>query len=278
MAKKETALTAPASSEALALLTQEFPVDNGFTRVMLPRLGLISQDVTEEVRNPTTKKKEIKVITEAGTFFIDTETDEVDENGKKVWSKNELGDEIEGIILFQRKQLRHYDNATGEFTNSPVYDNDDEVMPLWKNRAEIGRGTEKELQALPQFRVEKNGKVQSALEVTRILYVLFETENEEGEPERKIYQMNLRGSSMFSYLTYKRKTSPPTVLTKFTSSTQENGDVTWNRMEFEAVRPITNAEAVEVIGHVKDLKQGIAMQKGYFDAEAKTNKEFEEVG
>lgn len=273
---KSTALMAPASAEALALLTQEFPAETGFNRISLPRLGMFSQDVTEETKK--NGKKVIEVLTEAGTFYMDIETDEVDENGKKQWAKTELGTEIEGIIMFQRYQLRHYDGATGEYTNSPIFDDESETVPLFKNRAEIAKGTAKELQALPQYRVEKNGKVQSSLELNRILYVLFETENDEGEKERKIYQMNLRGSSMYSYLTYKRQTKPsvPAFVTKFTSSTQEQGDVTWNRMEFETIRPITQSEAEEVIGHVKDLKQGIAMQKGYYDAEAKANKDFEE--
>ncbi len=275
--KKNTALMAPASAEVLAQLTQDFPVETGFNRISLPRLGMFSQDVTEETKK--NGKKVINVLTEAGTFYMDIETSETDADGKKVWAKTELGTEIEGIIMFQRYQLRHYDGATGEFTNSPIFDDENEVVPLFKNRAEIAKATAKELQALPQYRIEKNGKTQSSLELNRILYVLFETENEDGEAERKIYQMNLRGSSMYSYLTFKRATKPsvPAFLVKFSSSTQEQGDITWNRMEFETVRPITQAEGEEVLAHVKELKQGIAMQKGYYDAEAKANKDFDEA-
>jgi hypothetical protein len=57
------------SEETLVALQESYPVEQNGQRIILPRLGLVSQDQTEEVKNPKTGKKEIKIITEAGTFF-----------------------------------------------------------------------------------------------------------------------------------------------------------------------------------------------------------------
>src|ERR1035437_8395312 len=106
MNTKTTAVAEVATDEQIAELNSGFPVEAGFSRVLLPRLGMISQDKMEG------KGKLMKVVAEAGTFFTDVPTEEVDEDGKKTWNKVELGKEMEGIIIFQRKQLRMYDEKT----------------------------------------------------------------------------------------------------------------------------------------------------------------------
>ncbi len=181
--KKNTAVANVASDEALAELGSEFPRDPGFQAVMPPRLGMYSQDKTEKVG------KTYKIIQEAGTFYTEQATDETDNDGKKVWAKDELGTDIEGIILFQRKQLSFYDGVS--FISSPIYDTEDEVMPLWKDRAEIDRGTVAELQSREEYTGvnPRTGKPQSKLEENRILYVLFKKPEE--DDEYQLFQMNL---------------------------------------------------------------------------------------
>jgi len=56
------------SEETLVAMQEAYPVEQGGQRIILPRLGMISQDVTEEVKNAKTGKKEIKLVTEASTF------------------------------------------------------------------------------------------------------------------------------------------------------------------------------------------------------------------
>lgn len=258
MVKKGSELTVPVSAEAMEQLRQDFPTEQGFTRILLPRLGMASQDVTEEVRNEKTKKKEIRVVTEAGQFFIEKQTDEEDaDTGKKQWSHDEI-DEPEGIILFQRKQLRMYDESTELYTSSPIYDSEDEVLPLFCDKKEVARGTPKELKALYQF--EKDGKTKSKLEDNRILYVLY---------EGTIYQMNLRGSSMYSYMTYARDLNkkglvPPAVLTKFSSEAKSKGTIDWNQMIFTPVRGCTKAEIADVTEKMGEIKSGIQAEKGFY--------------
>lgn len=256
MGKKNTAVANVASDEALAELRGEFPRDPGFTAVAFPRLGMYSQDKTEKVG------RTVNLVQEAGVFYTEEAGDEVDGEGKKIWVKNELGTEIEGIVIFQRKQLRHYDGAT--FTSSPVYDTDDEIVPLWKDRAEIDRGTPAELQARPEYAGvnPRTNKPISKLEEDRILYVLFKTED---EIDPQIYQMNIRGSSKWAFLSYVRKCSPNTVVTRFNSVPKENGSIAWNQMTFEVARVI-NTDELELVKHyTKEIKNGIAMVKEQFN-------------
>src|SRR3990167_1616754 len=100
MTKKE--LSTVVTEQALEQLRQSYPVELSYTKILLPRLGMYSQDVMEG------KGKVAKVVSEAGEFYTDRQTDEEDKEGKKIWEKTELGKEIEGIILYQRKQFRFY--------------------------------------------------------------------------------------------------------------------------------------------------------------------------
>lgn len=244
-------MTAP-SAELVAALAAQFPQDPGFTRVLHPRLTFISQDKTEG------KGKNMKVIMEAGTFLEERETDELNEAGKKIWSKTELGTEIEGTIIFQRKQLRFFDEATEEYTSSPIYDKDDEIVPLFCNKKEITRGTPADLKAKYQY-TDKEGKVKSRLEENRILYILINDE---------LHQLNLRGSSMFSFMAYTRTTVCPTVVTHMSSEAMEKGSIEWNKMTFTPVRTLNSEEAGAVLGKIQEIVAGIAEEKAYFNAQA----------
>jgi len=243
------ALSTELSADTIALLEDSYPVEQSANRITLPRLGMVSQDKVEG------KGKAMKVVTEAGTFFVEKPTDEENEEGKKVWSHDEIGDSIEGVILFQRKQLRNYDEKTEQYTSSPVYDNDDEVLPLFCDKAEVGRGTPAELKAKYEY-TDKDGKVKSRLEDNRILYV---------EHKGEIYQMNLRGSSMYSFLTYARKVLPPTVVTVFSSEAKEKGTIAWNMMTFNAKRKLTQAEADSVVAKIGEIKNAVRAERGQFN-------------
>lgn len=253
MTKKGTEVAVTASAESLALLREQFPQEQGFNRVLLPRLSMISQDQTEETKK--NGKKEITVIAEAGTFFLEKETDEVDpETKKKVWSKDELGTSIEATVIFQRKQLRMYDEETELYTSSPIYDNDTEVIPLFCEGKEVKRGTAPELKAEYEF-TEANGKTKSKLEDNKILYVLYEGE---------LYQMNLRGSSMWSFVAYARKNLVPAELTQMSSEAKEKGQIAWNQMTFNKVRDLGEDEVQDVLRRVAEIKDAIMQEKAYY--------------
>lgn len=255
VAKKNEITVAP-NPAALAALAAEFPQEVGYVDKLLPRLTFKAQDVTEETK--VKGKKVINILTEAGTFIEERETDELDEDGKKVWSHDELGAEIEGTIIFQRKQLKFYDEGTSEFTSSAVYDNDEEVIPLFLNKKEIARGTPAELRGRYQY-THTDGKVKSRLEDNVILYILKDDE---------IFQLNLRGSSMYAFKTFARKTLAPSVLIKMNSEAKENGSIKWNQMTFTPVRVLNNSEIANVMANIQDIKQGVADKKAFFASQA----------
>lgn len=249
MSKDNKALSTQLNEETELALRESYPIEAGTNRIILPRLGMVSQDKVEG------KGKAMKVITEAGTFYVEKQTDEENEEGKKVWSHAEIGDSIEGIILFQRKQLRMYDEKTELFTSSPIYDNDEEVLPLFCNKAEVGRGTPAELKAEYQY-TDQDGKSKSRLEDNRVLYV---------EHKGEIYQMTLRGSSMYSFMTYARKVVPPTVITVFSSEFKEKGTIAWNQMTFSAKRKLTQTEAEATMDKIGEIRNAVKLERAQFN-------------
>jgi hypothetical protein len=231
---------------------------------------MYSQDVTEG------KGKSMKVIAEAGTFYLEKPTEESDENGKKIWEKTEIGTDFEGIIVYQRKQLRHYNSDTEQYTSSPIYDTDDDVIPLFRDKKEVDKGTPKELKGREEYQgLSLKGKAISKLEDNRVLYVLYEGE---------LYQMSLRGTSMFAFLTYARKNTPSAYVTQFCSEAHENGKVSWNQMTFHAVREINSAEVKTVLEKQKEIQEGIVMEKNFYGQNAETaedarvKREFDALG
>jgi hypothetical protein len=243
------ALANVASDKQLAELQSEFPTEPTFNRIFLPRLGLVSQDKTEG------KGKKMKVVAEAGEFFIERQTEEVNpDTGYKIWERDEIGEEFEGVILYQRKQLRMYDENTEKYSSTPIYDNEDEVLPLFCDKKQIEKGTPQELKAIYEYEGD-NGRMKSKLEDNRIVYVLYKGE---------MYQMNLRGSSMYSYMSYTRKTTPNTVVTTFNSEAKEKGSIEWNQMTFDAKRPLSSKEADEVIAKTVEIKEAIVAEKAHF--------------
>lgn len=242
-------ISTQASQELIDQAKGNMPVDNTFQRILLPRLGMFSQDQTEG------KGKAMKVTSEAGTFYIERETDELNENGKKIWVKDELGKSLEGTIIFSRKQLSMYDNATEKYTNSPIYDNDDEVVPLFCDKKEVAKGLPKDLKAIHAFIDPKDNKKKSKLQDNKILYILY---------KGSMYQMSIKGTSMFSFLTYTRSVIPPVVLTEFNSESKQNGATEWNMMTFKTLRPLDANEVAEVISLQNVIKSSLKAEKDYF--------------
>lgn len=257
MAKKETALMVPASQEVMAALSSEFPQEASYTRIMVPRFGMVSQDKLKE--EGTGKNKKITLEVAEGTFYTDRETENTvtreDGTEGKEWQKDYLENEKpEVIILFQRKQLRYYDSGEEKYTSSPIYDRDDEEVVLFKDREEVGRGTPAELKAMYPA-VDRKGKPTSGLKEEKILYVLFEGE---------LMQMNLKGTSLWSFQSFARKVAPPTVVTILGAEHCEQGETKWSKMTFTPKRQITAEEAELVMAKIQEIKEAIASEKAYF--------------
>lgn len=247
-------LSTQVSSQTLAALKSEFPQETRRQNISLPRLSLVSQDITQDVVKAG--KKRIEIITEAGTFMEETKSEEFDsETGKPVWIKTELGTSIEGIIVYQRKQLRYYDEVNEVYTSSPVYDTSDEVVPLFCEGAEVDRGTTRELQARYPQGVTAGGKPKAKLEENKVLYILYNDTP---------YQLTIRGSSMYSFMEYARGTTPPSVVTTLSSEPQEKGSIKWHKMTFAIKRHLDGKEAERVLAIIRDIKQTIAEDKAQY--------------
>jgi hypothetical protein len=262
--KTSTAIAKPMSDEVREQLDAAFPQEASALRIQLPRFGMVSQDITEETKNPKTGKKEITIVTEAGTFFTETQTEDLDENGKKLWEKTELGIEIsEIIILYERKQLSFFSPDEG-YTSSPIYDTADEEVRLFHKKKEVARGTPAELRALPQFQGKTaKGKPTSKLEENRVLFVQL---------DGVVYQWTVRGSSMYEFLGYKKATKPNQVITSLSSESREQGTTRWNATTFTSLRPLNADESVEVLTKIQDIQKAISIEKGSY-AQTKAIKE-----
>lgn len=252
---KTKELSTQVSEETLAIIDASFPREAVANRISLPRISMVSQDKTKE--SGTGKNKKIELLVAAGTFFTERPTDKEDEEtGKKIWEKEELGDSFEGIILYQRKMLRMFEDE--KFTSSPPYDGDNEIIPLWCDKSEIDRGTPAQLKAKYEYKDPKTGKIKSKLEDNRIVYV-------KNVKDDTIYQLNLRGTSMYSFFTYGRKVPRlPLVVTRFGSEPKENGSISWNQMTFDVVRKLSQSEAEEVAKNVQDIRETITAEKAQF--------------
>jgi len=235
--KNEVASTDPYKVEA-----------SGGAGLFFPRIGLFSQDQTEG------KGKSLRVTIEGGVFFLETQSEEVnEETGKKDFIKDEIGKEVEIKILYKRYQLRMYDGNTEEFTSSPIYDDENEKVQLYCKKQKTDEGTPKELIERYSTLDPKTGKKKSALELQRVLYVEYDGE---------IHQMNLRGSSMFALLKYEREVGNPTVyLTKIVSEFMEKGTNQWYKMTFSIKRKLTKAEETKKVKQQEELLAKIEEHK-----------------
>lgn len=253
MPKKSEELT----EQQLTLLNNSYPVSEGSNRVILPRFGMLSKDITEE--SGTGKAKKITVIEAAGTFYTERDMGDVDEAGKKKWTKTFIGEEVEIIIAFHRKQLRLFDQSLKKFISSPVYDSNDQIIPLFLDKRVIARGTPEQLRALYPKMTEK-GKKSSKLNEETILYVLYEDE---------MYQWNLTISSGWSFGDYKRKVNPSTVITKLSSLEETNGSNTYRKAVFANKRLINGAEEFEKVSAAQTvLKDAVESDKQYLLSQA----------
>ena len=221
----------PLTEEQLAVLNESFPVGDEQPRLLLPRFGMLAKDITEETG--TGKNKKTTVLQSAGTFYTETDKGEVDEKGKKVWTKDFMDEQTVDVnIVYFRYQLKYYDQGLKKFISTPVYDNAEQVLPLYLEKKVIKRGTEKELQAMYPKLTQK-GKPSSDLKKLTILYVMYNGE---------LHQFNLSTSSGWEFSSYKQKVNPSTVVTTLSSTEETFGINTFSKTMFNVARPISADE------------------------------------
>ena len=242
MSKNTEVMSVP-SADLLAKLRENTPVEAGYTRIQLPRLGFYSQDQTDG------KGKQMVVTAEAGMFYTDIKVGED-------YVKTEIGKEIELTVVYHRKKLSYYDQASEKYTSSSLYDNDEDVISLFLDGKKIASGLPQELRSHPTYqKMGEDGKVKSKLEENKVLYVLYN-----GVP----HEITIRGSSMWSFSSYAKSLLVTSVLTHVTSTAEQKGTIEWNKMAFTKVRDLNAEEVMAVIDMQEEIKDSIAHEKAEY--------------
>lgn len=244
-------LSTTISQEQLDELKALNPQGDTYQRISVPRLSMLAKDLTEE--SGTGKSKKIEIIQPAGTFYIETET--TNEDGERAWEKQYIdGESIEVLVAFNRKQLSMWDDDAKVFINTPIYDEDTQVLPLWKGGKEEARATPKELQALyPSLTLK--GKPSSKLKEVKILYVVYND---------NVYQMNLSQSSKFEFLSYVKGVHPSTVVTVIGSKTDTHGSNTYNVTTFKNGGTVNEEQYLAIKDTATMIKESIEAEKAYY--------------
>ncbi len=242
--------------QELALLNESFPTVEGNDRVRYPRMQMLSKDITEETG--TGKNKKIKVIEAAGTFYVDMKDEDTGDFEKKFLE----GEEQEFIIVFHRKQCKYFDKSLEKFISTPIFDNDEQVIPLYLDKRVIARGTKAELQAKYPALTQK-GKPTTDLKEYKILYVLHDA---------VMYELHMSVTSGWAFSKYasgfKDGTSPATVVTLIGSIEETNGSNTYRKMTFKMLRDITSEEFNLVKENQQAVKESAASHAEYLLAES----------
>jgi len=255
MAKAKTQeVVTDASAEVLARLAAMFPQGDSYNRTKFPKLVFKSQTVLDADEN---------VVIKAGTFFIERETEEVDEHGKNKWSSEEVGKTLDAHIVYYRKRLQYWDAKEEVFYSTPLYDEETEVMPLFKAGEFVTQGTPAELKAsYPKIievedrrTGEKKTKTVSLLRDARVMYALVNGE---------LLELTISGTSMYSFLEYLKKFAPQACITTLNSTKEEAGATKWNKMSFKPLRNPTQDEALLAINTIEELREAIENEKQYY--------------
>lgn len=251
------------NEQQLAILNQNYPVSEDSARLSLPKFGMLAKDITEETG--TGKNKKINLLQAAGTFYTEMDKGETDpETGKSIWTKDFIeGETVEVVVVYHRYQLRLYDKSLKKFISSPIYDNADQVLPLYLDKQVIKRGTEKELQALYPKLTQK-GKPSSDLQKLTVLYVLYKGE---------LYQFSLSTSSGWEFSSYKKKVNPSTVITTLSSTQETSGSNTYNKVMFNVARPISEDEFETVVEKQSTVRQQAEVDARFLLASPDTSRD-----
>ncbi len=257
----------PLNEEHLALLNENYPVSGDDSRPSLPRFGMLSKDIVEVTGSGKTKK--VNIIQASGTFYTESDKGETDETGKKVWTKEFIDAEsLDVNIVYHRYQLRKYDSSLEKFISSPIYDNAEQVLPLYLDKQVIKRGTEADLQKLYPALTQK-GKPTSDLKKECILYVIYNGE---------LHQFNISQSSKWEFMSYKKKVNPSTVVTTLSSVEETFGDNTYRKTMFTSKRPITNDEVATVVEKQTAVKDTAISDGAYLLQSAEAERQFNSMG
>lgn len=246
MTNKKTEVAIKEGS-ALDKLRQAYPqhAEDSYVKSVLPQIRFKAKAVLDESGE--------KVAIKAGTFVLVTKGEEKD--GKTEYVETVIGEKIAVDVLYERYRLSYYDSANEEYVSSPIFDEKTEIIKLFKGGKQHASGTVAELQALPEFTVEEDGKKKCKLQLQKVLYVFY---------AGALHEMTLSLGNGFAWRKFKQDNIVPAIHTEVTSEKTENGGNKYNQMVFKNAGWLSEEEAERNLALVEDIVKGIEAEKAYY--------------
>lgn len=233
---------------ALDKLRQAYPqhAEDSYVKTVLPQITFKAKAVLDDAGE--------KVVIKAGTFMLKVRSEE-QKDGKYEYAETKLGDAISLNVLFERYRLSFYDSSNEAYVSSPVFDDKEEIVKLFSNGKQIASGTVAELQALPEYTVEEDGKKKCKLQLQKVLYVFHDGE---------VREMAMSLGNGYAWRKFKQENIVPAITIEITSEKTENGGNKYNQMVFKNAGWLSEEEAERNLALVDDIKKGIEAEKAYY--------------
>ena len=247
-------LSTNTGNEALDRLRQNYPqhVEDNYEKVVLPQIRFKAKAVLDD---------DDKVVTKAGTFVKVVRSEEQNAEGKYDYNEDVIGQSLAVNVLYERYKLTYYDSADNSYVQSPVFDEKTDVTKLFQNGKEIASGTSAELQALPQFAFEEDGKKKSRLQLLKVLYVYY---------DGALHETTLSRGNGYGFSNWKRDLRnkegkvPAEVELKITSQKTEHGGNKYNEMVFTTGDTLSNEDLTRNADLIEEMRQSIAAEKAFY--------------
>ncbi len=239
---------------ALDKLRAAYPqhAEDSYIKTVLPQITFKAKAVLDDAGE--------KVMIKAGTFMSKLRSEE-QKDGKYEYTETEIGNKITINVLYERYRLSFYDAANEAYVSSPIFDSKEEIVKLFSNGKQIASGTVAELQALPEYLVEEDGKKKCKLQLQKVLYVFH---------DGQVKELTMSLGNGYVWRKFKQENVVVAINVEVGSEKTENGGNKYNQMTFKNTGWLTEEEAERNLALVQDIRKGIEAEKAYYGQAAAT--------
>ncbi len=236
------------TGSALDKLRNAYPqhAEDSYVKTVLPQITFKAKAVLDESGE--------KVAIKAGTFMSKVRSEE-QKDGKYEYTETPLGTAISINVLYERYRLSFYDSSNEAYVSSPIFDSKEEIIKLFSNGKQIASGTVAELQALPEYIVEEDGKKKCKLQLQKVLYVFH---------EGSVKELTMSLGNGYAWRKFKQENIVPAIHIEIDSKKTENGGNKYNEMVFKNAGWLTEEEAQRNLALVENIRKGIEAEKAYY--------------
>ena len=247
MSKNNEIVTIEAGS-ALDRLRNAYPqhAEDSYVKTVLPQITFKAKAVLDESGE--------KVAIKAGTFMGKVRSED-QKDGKYEYTETPLGTSININVLFERYKLSYYDSANEAYVSSPIFDSKEEIIKLFSAGKLVASGTVAELQSLPEYIVEEDGKKKCKLQLQKVLYVFHDS---------VVKELTMSLGNGYAWRKFKQENIVPAIHIEVDSKKTENGGNKYNEMTFKNTGWLTEEEAQRNLNLVEDIKNGIKAEKEFY--------------